>query len=133
MTELYLFFMFAAVFSFFIAYRIFTITYQITAEHLPASQACGSPAPYFGSAGNSHCLLSSQLGLVSIVIGLTIVGWKLRRVHDAYYIKSEFTLLMILALIFLPFYIVTVFVRGTAYTVGCWVILLCCNALAFVR
>jgi amino acid transporter len=74
------------------------------------------------------------LGLVVIVIGLIIVGYKLRRVHDAYFVKSEFTMLMIIAIIILPFYFTsTMSSNDTAVMVCWWVIIIICNALAFVR
>jgi hypothetical protein len=52
-SELYLFLMFGAVFSFFILYRIFSFTYESVYNHLPPAEACETPAPYVGLVGKT--------------------------------------------------------------------------------
>jgi hypothetical protein len=127
--------MFAIVFGFFIIYRIVTITYQIVHDKVPASEACHGPASFVGLIGNTKFLTDiTTLGSLIIVIGLVVIGFKLRKVHDAYYIKGEFMLLMITAIILLPFFVVGSYSGNRAVILGCsWVILIGCNVAAFVR
>jgi hypothetical protein len=58
-SELTIFLMFFGILLFFIAYRIFTFSYQIVHSHMDAADACGSPAPYVGIAGKKYLLFSS--------------------------------------------------------------------------
>jgi hypothetical protein len=52
--------MFMTVFGFFIIYRIFTFSYDIAYNILPASEACGSPAPYFGLIGTLYIYIENN-------------------------------------------------------------------------
>ena len=122
MSEFNLFLMFSALFAFFVIYRIFTIVYDVSVNDLPASHACGSPAPYIGATG-----------LACILAGLIILAWKLRRVHDAYFIKTEFSFLMAIAIFIVPFFMIANFTTGTPYIVGCWGMLIGSNFLATLR
>lgn len=73
-------------------------------------------------------------GLALLVIGLTVIGFKLRKVHDAYFIKTEFTVMMVIGLLFFGFFLVLVFVKDRGIVVGAnWVMLILCNILAFLR
>ncbi len=74
-------------------------------------------------------------GIVLLLIGLIIVGVKLRRVHDAFYIKSEFFFLMLIAIVMLPVYLIAISLSpgSTAFAVGIWGFLLMCIVMGFVR
>ena len=65
-----------------------------------------------------------------LIIGLAVLAWKLRKAHDAYWIKSEFFLLMLIAVVALPAFIIASYVKGT---IGNWLILFVGHAIAIVR
>ena len=78
--------------------------------------------------------VSNEPGLVILIVGLVVIGFKLRKVHDAYFIKTEFTAMMALGIVFLIFFVVLVFSNQSAlYSIGNWVLLILCNILAFLR
>ena len=106
---------------FFFIYRIFTFVYEIVHNKQPSSNACNTPAPEFGIAG-----------IIALIIGLVIIGWKLRKAHDAYFIKREFFFIMLIAVVVLPSYVIAVSSPSLSH-IGGWGILLTGNALIFVR
>ena len=114
--------MFSVVMSFFVIYRIFTLIYEIVHFKQPASNACESPTSEVGTAG-----------VVLLIIGLIIIGWKLRKAHDAYFIKREFLLLLLLAIIVLPSYVMAVTDLRIVRHIGSWGILLVGNIFVIVR